>query len=387
MTAIADQYNLIILGTGLAGYTLARDFRKHDTTRSLALVTRDDGAWYSKPMLSNALAKDKTASELATRTADEMAASLDASVITGCNITDINTDKKYLIIHERKVYFDTLVLCHGASQITLPIDGDGTADVLSVNSLDDYALFRDRLDGVGHVAIMGPGLIGCEFANDLANVGIQVSVIGPDSAPLERLLPPEASAALKTALSSLGVSWHLETVVDHITRTNTGYRLTLADGHTLEAGQVLSAAGLRPNIALAQSAGLKTGRGILVDRHLCTSHPDVYALGDCIELGGRLWPYVLPIMHGSKALAQTLSGSPTPVVLPAMPVAIKTPAHSIVVASPPPDAQGDWTTTSDDHGVRALYESADGLLLGFVLTGQHVKEKMKLERTMPAVLS
>lgn len=387
MTAIADHYHLIILGTGLAGYTLAREYRKLDTDSSLALVTRDDGAWYSKPMLSNALTKNKTAPDLATRSSDDMAESLGATLVTHCDVDTIDAAGKSLVVQGQTVHYDALVLCNGASQINLPIAGEGAADVLTVNDLEDYAAFRERLEGVDHVAIMGPGLIGCEFANDLVNAGINVSVIGPDTAPLERLIPPEASQSVKTALSALGVSWHLETVVDQIDRTDLGYRLSLANGESLDAGLVLSAVGLRPNTELATGAGIDAARGILVDRHFRTSASHIYALGDCMELNDMLLPYVLPIMHGAKSLAQTLAGSPTPVVLPAMPVAIKTPAHPIVVANPPPQAVGEWQTESDDEGVRALYQSADGVLLGFVLTGNRVKEKMKLERTMPAVLS
>jgi len=382
-----NHFSTIIVGSGLAGYTLARELRKLNPELSLLMLTRDDGAWYSKPMLSNGLAKNKSAAELATKSASDMAGSLDITILANTEVREIDPLAKTLVAGHTAYHYDSLVIATGAQQIVLPLEGDGAADVLSVNDLDDYARFRDRLDPVSRVAIMGPGLIGCEFANDLSGVGKTTIVIGPDSRPLERLIPEEASEALRDAMNSLDVEWHLNTVVTRIDReAGSGYRLSLSSGESVDAGLVLSAVGLKPDLTLAKQANLQVNSGVVCDQYLRTSDPSIYTLGDCAEIVGMVMPYIMPINHGAKALAKTLNGEPTLVVFPAMPVAIKTPIHPVVVASPSPGVTGRWSSEVVEGSVRSLFHDDNGELQGFVLTGSLVKEKVKLERQLPKVL-
>lgn len=401
--AADNHFPTIIIGTGLAGYTLARELRKLSPESRLLMLTRDDGAWYSKPMLSNGFAKNKSAEALATKSADEMAASLNATIHAFTSVESINTALNSISTGQGQFTYDSLVLACGAQQINLPIEGQGVDDVLTVNDLMDYARFRTRMETVDRVAIMGPGLIGCEFANDLSSVGKTSIIIGPDTRPLERLIPEAASQALKTAMDELPVEWKLETVVERIEKTGSSehnssdnkspdnhtaeYQLTLSNGETIDAGLVLSAAGLKPDCRLAIQAGIECNLGIVCDRFFRTSDPSVYALGDCIEIEGMVMPYVMPIMLGSKALAKTLSGEPTAVIFPTMPVAIKTPVHPIVVATPAPGIVGEWQSEDDGGGVRSLFHDRDGNLVGFVLTGDKIREKVKLERQLPKLIS
>ena len=380
---------IVILGTGLAGYTLAREFRKLDQDRQLILITNDDGAFYSKPMLSNALAKDKTAQALVQQTASQMAETLNAEIITHTVIDNINLEQRCVSSGDKQWPYAQLVLAVGASQITLAISGSGAKDILSVNTLEDYAVFRDQLHNCKKVAVMGPGLIGCEFANDLANAGIAVDVIGPDKHPLQHLMPEPAGRALQHALSQMSVEWYLQDTVQSVEKTGNTYQLSLSSGTTLDADLVLSAAGLRPNTTLAADAGIKTNRGIITDRALVTSAPGVFSFGDCAEIDGLVMPYVLPIMHAARTLAKTLAGDAAILSLPAMPVGVKTPAHPIVVSPAAPGTLGDWhCETQEDGGQIALFKSPAGELLGFALTGAIAsKQKMALQKLLPAVLA
>jgi rubredoxin-NAD+ reductase len=200
-------------------------------------------------------------------------------------------------------------------------------------------------------------------------------------------MPPEAAAALRDALASKGVRWHLECVAASVDHAGEAYRLTLSDGTELEADTVLSAIGLRPRTALAQAAGLAIGRGISVNRHLATSAEQVYALGDCAEVEGLVLPFVMPIMHAGRALAKTLAGEPTPVTYPAMPVVVKTPAWPTVVSPPPAGVEGEWEVSSDSGGVRALFRAAGDALRGFAISGEAAGEKNALTRELPPLLS
>ena len=377
---------VVIIGTGLAGYTLAKEFRKLDNKTAINIITQDDGHFYSKPMLSNALAKNKTAEELVTTSADTMAVQLNATIWTNSAVKKIDIQQRTVETNDNSVIFDKLVLAMGASQINPKLEGNAVNNVLTINSLQDYAHFRVLLEHARTVAIIGPGLIGCEFGNDIVESGRKVTIIGPAKTPLDRLLPAEAGKALQDKLSQLGVDWRLGVVVNGVDRHNDGYAVKLSSKEVVLADLVISAIGLSPNIGLAKLAGLEVNRGIVVNRYLETSCKHIYALGDCAEIEGMVLPFVLPIMHCARALAQTLTGNPSQVSLPAMPVVVKTPAHSVVVSSPSKSAVGDWHVIVEEGGVRALFQDSESKLLGFVLTGASVADKQKLTKELPPVL-
>ena len=377
---------IVIIGTGLAGYSLAKEIRKLDTEIALHLITADAGESYSKPMLSNALAKAKTPQDLAMASAEAMSQELVAPVWTGTRVSAIDAAARQLQTGAGSLVYERLVLAVGATPVNPPLSGDAAHEVLSVNSLADYARFHDALQAARHVAVIGPGLIGCEFANDLIASGRQVTVIGPDSSPLGRLVPLEAGQALQRGMQQAGVDWRLGMVVQSVDRQGQGYCLSLSDGSQLQADLVLSAIGLRPAIELAQQAGLAVARGIVLDRTLQSSDPAIFALGDCAEIEGLVLPFVMPIMHSARALAKTLTGTKTELCYPPMPVVVKTPLHPVVV-SPPADANaGAWQCEVQDDGVRALFRDTQGRLLGFALTGAYVKERQSLASSLPAIL-
>jgi len=381
---------VIIIGTGIAAYTLAREFRKLDATSPLVLITEDDGRSYPKPMLSNALTKGKTADQIAMFDAQAMAVKLDATILTHTVVTTIDPEAKQISMSDGQLLaYGQLVLAVGAKPIRIPIDGDAADEVLSVNNLADYALFRDTLIDAKRVAIIGPGLIGCEFANDLINVGIAVSVIGPSLLPMDALLPTPIAEELKMTLADAGVDWHFETSTQSINHSDSTYEITLTNGDKLNADVVISAVGLRANTALASSAGLNLNRGIVTNEFLQTSQPNIYALGDCAEVSGHNLLFIAPIMAAAKALAKTLAGELTAVKYPAMPVAVKTPSYPLITAPPARDAVGEWKfeASPSGFGIKGLFVAANEDLLGFVLSGDMVSEKGAFAKQLPDVLN
>jgi rubredoxin-NAD+ reductase len=376
----------VIVGTGLAGYTLAREFRKLDTATPLRLVSRDDASFYSKPVLSNAYAQKKGAEQIALNTARDMGAQLHAVISPNTRVTAIDTAGHVLQIDGESVPYSKLVLAIGADPIHLPLAGDAADAVLSVNDLADYARLRAAAEGARAISIMGAGLIGCEFANDLRGAGFDVDMIDPAPQPLGRLLPPQAAAFLRAALENTGVRFHFGTTVKSVARGAANLDVTLADGTRLSADVVLSAIGLKPRIELGASAGIAVNRGIVTDEFLQTSAQDVYALGDCAEVAGHNLPFVMPIMQAARALAKTLSGTPTAVLYPAMPVLVKTPACPTVVCPPPPGVEGRWQEIVNADGVRALFHDHAGTLRGFALIGAAVKDKQTLVKDIPPLL-
>ncbi len=378
---------IVIIGSGLAGYNVARELRKLDKLVPLTIITADGGHFYSKPMLSNSLAAKKTPESIPINTSEQMASQINATIRAHTRVTTIDPAQHAVRIGDETVTYSKLVLALGADQIRLPLTGSAADRVLSVNDLDDYARFRAAIKDKRTVAVIGAGLIGCEFANDLSSAGYKVESIDIAGQPLPRLLPPEGGALLKRGLEAVGVTWHLGTSAAAIDANGDGVRITLANGAAFDADAVLSAVGLKPKTTLAQAAGLKVNRGIAVNRNLETSAPDVYALGDCAEVEGLVLPFVMPIMHAARALAATLSGKPTPVTYPAMPVLVKTPACPTIVSPPPAGAAGRWDITADTESVKSLFHDATGKLLGFALNGKATAERAALTQQLPPVLA
>lgn len=374
---------IIVLGSGLAGWTTVRELRKLDPARPVTVITADAGDFYAKPSLSNAQAQGKRPDQLVSTPAAKMADTLGVTLLPRTRVEAIDRVARIVSTDEGRLSYSRLVLATGARPIRVPLAGDGAAAVLSVNSLDDFAGFHAQLRPGARVAIMGAGLIGCEFANDLAAAGYQVSVVDPSTRPLAALLPEAASEALRLALVSLGVDWRLRTTVQSVHRHGDALWLTLADGESIGADVVLSAIGLRADTALAQAAGLVCERGIVVDSTLATSDADIFALGDCAQYasgrwadgpvaGGRTLPYVMPIMNAARVLAAQLAAREGTLAFPLMPVSIKTPALPLVVASPAHASPGQW------HGPEeGLWHFIDesGAARGFVLAGKQTSRR------------
>ena len=391
---------LVVIGAGLAGWTTVREFRKLDASTPVVLVTADSGDFYAKPSLSNALAQKRSPQQLVTTPAAQMAETLNVTLRPFCRVTRIDTVGRKLTLRseqggqcEQVLAFERLVLATGAQAIRAPMQGNAVDEVHSVNSLTDFVRFHTRLveDVVAAtdaaatrrtVLIIGAGLIGCEFANDLLAAGYPVHVVDPAPRPMASLLPESAALQLQSALQQLGTVWHLGTTVQVVQRTDaTGLQVTLADGSLIQADVVLSAIGLRPDMALAQAAGLQCGRGIVVNALLETSAPGIYALGDAAEYasaGQRTLPYVMPIMQATKCLAATLAGQPTALRFPLMPVAIKTPVLPVVVSAAHPALAGSWVAdTAEPQGVWRFLDG-QGVQHGFVLTGKHTARRLEL---------
>jgi rubredoxin-NAD+ reductase len=322
---------IVILGTGLAGYTVARELRRRDKAAPMALVTADGGEYYSKPALSNALANGQSPGQLVLNTAEQMARALKAEVLAGKAVTGVDRAAHRVEWVGGGIEYSRLVLAVGA-RCNRPRFAGGAADeVLTVNCLDDYRRFRGRLETARSVAIVGAGLVGCEFANDLAAAGFAVHVIEKAAHALAGLLEAGRAHTLAERLRGVGVGFAFGARVLAIERTARGYRVDLDGGEAAEADVILGATGLLPNVALARDAGLATRVGISVDGYLRTSDPDIYAIGDCAEVEGRILPFTEPIRHGARALAATLAGSATPVDYPPMRVELKTPAFPLAI--------------------------------------------------------
>lgn len=375
--------HVVVVGSGLAGWGVLRELRKLAPEARLTLVTQEDGHFYSKPALSTALAKGKTAETLVTSSIDKMKAQLNLDARIGREAESLNAGDKTLCTTGGPIAYDKLVLASGAVPFRPHIEGDAAHRPVSINQLDHYADFREKLADGARVLIMGSGLVGTEFANDLVTSGYKPVVVDMLHHPLGQLVPETVGAKVKDALAVKGVEWHLGRMVKAVNYTpdRKGFVATLDDGSEIEAQTVLSAVGLRPNILLAQEAGLDVDMGIKVNKYGQTSDPDIYAIGDCAQYPHGLSAYVTPIMAAARGVVPSLLGTPTAMRFPPLSVQVKTTLFPINLLPPPRGSEGTWQTIEDgaDGGKYAFVDPA-GIVRGYVLTQDKCQLRMEMDK-------
>jgi len=374
---------IVVVGSGLAGFGVLRELRRLSPEARLVLVTLEDGHFYSKPALSTALAKGKTSATLVTTPAEKMVANLKLDARIGREAEAIDRAGSALLTTGGPIHYDALVLATGAEPVRPQIGGDAAHRAISVNQLDHYDRFRNELPEGARVLIMGAGLVGTEFANDLVTNGYKPVVVDMLDEPLAQIVPPTVGAKVRTKLQDSGVEWHLGRKVDAIDyrHSERGYVATLDNGTQIEADIVLSAVGLRPNVELAREAGLEIGRGIKVNEFGQTSDPAIYAIGDCAEYPNGLAAYVTPIMAAARGIAPSALGTPTAIKFPPLSVQVKTTVFPINLLPPASATHGEWREVESDHaGDKHLFVDKDNRIRGYVLTRGKCEERMDMDR-------
>ncbi len=381
---------LVIIGSGLAGYSLAKELRKQDTGLPVTIVTADGGEVYTKPMLSNALARHHQADDMVQKEAATIAKELGIEIRTRTQVQAIDRNAHSLTIERNQetesLVYDRLVLALGADPRIFPTEGSDSVEISSVNDLDDYRLWREKIGQKGRILLIGAGLIGCEFANDLISAGFEVALVDPSPWPLSRILPEEIGGLLIDALNRAGCNLYLGRTVARYVDAESGFIAELDDATQVPFDHALSAVGLTPRIGLAKEAGLAVKAGIVVDRLLRSSDPNIFALGDCAQTEVGPLPFITPLLAEARALAAILTGNEAPLELPAMPVVVKTPALPLVVCPPQPGTEGSWELELGADEAIAVFRTPDGTEAGFALAGAKTELQQSMAKRMPDLL-
>ena len=381
---------ILVIGSGFAAQQLIKSLRKLDAQHPIRLITADSGDEYNKPDLSHVVSRGSSAAAMTRQSGAEFAEQQRITLVPHCPVQGIDPARRTVLTAQGEYSYGQLVLATGATAVRPPIPG--AEQLVTLNSQQEYAAIEARLQNAQRILVLGAGLIGCELAMDMASHGRQVTLVDQASSPLSSLLPAMLSQPLHQALQAQGVSLQLGLGIREITprdpqRPDAGCRVILSDGRTSEQDLVIAAIGLKPNVQLAQAAGLSVGRGIQVDAGLRSSDPHIYALGDCAEVDGLNLLYVMPLMTCARALAQTLAGTPTAVSYGPMPVTVKTPVCPLVVSPPPRGREGSWSVEGSGADLKVLCRDDNGALLGYALTGTAVQEKLALNKELPALLA
>lgn len=384
---------IIIIGSGHAGITLAREIRAKGSQAVITIVTQEQGNLYYKPNLSKALTMGKSIDALIMKTRDVLQSNLYLTIRAETQVISVDTNEQVVTLSKRgdteTVAYSSLVFATGAAPIKLGLASTATDKLVSINNLEDYRLFLSGLKEETRILIIGAGYVGCEFASDLSNTGHQVDVVDLAMWPLQRVLPQTVGAKIVEAFPSNQVRWHFGSSIKSVLETSGGVSAELSTGKVIEADVVLSAVGISPNKQLAESAGIKVHNGIVVDQYLKTNAKNVYALGDCAEYYGCVLPFIATATAAAKALAQTLTGEEKALSLPKHAVAVKLAYCPLVICPPNYSAgdsmQGAWQVEGSGADLSAVFQDNNGKALGFALLGKSIAQKSALLKQLNEV--
>ncbi|HDX8481489.1 TPA: NADH:flavorubredoxin reductase NorW [Klebsiella oxytoca] len=371
---------IVIIGSGFAARQLVKNIRKQDPNIPLTLIAADSMDEYNKPDLSHVVSRGQNADDLTLQTAGEFAGQYNLRLFPHTWVSDIDADNQRVKSQDREWRYDKLVLATGATPFIPPVPGREL--MLTLNSQREYGAAQSQLRDAKRVLIVGGGLIGCELAMDFCRAGKAVTVVDNSASVLSALMPPEASSRLQHRLTDMGVHLMLKTQLESLEQSTDGIRVTLDRQRTVMVDAVVAAAGLRPETALARHAGLKTRRGVVVNSQLQTSHPAIYALGDCAEINGMVLPFLQPILLSAMCLGKNLLAQQGELKLPPMLVKVKTPDLPLHLAGDTRREDLTWNIVAAKDGLVAKGVDAENRLRAFVVSEDRMKDAFALLRQL-----
>ena len=303
---------LVVVGNGMAGCRAVEELLARAPDRfDITIFGAEPRVNYNRIMLSPVLAGEKSFEDIIINGQgwyEENKITLHA----GDPVTAIDREAKTVTTAAGHVEtYDFLLLATGSNPFMIPVPGKDLEGVVTFRDLDDVEKMLQAARTGRHAVVIGGGLLGLEAANGLNLNGMEVTVIHLASTLMERQLDEAAGFLLQKELESRGVRI-LTGAVTEAYLGDTGVRaVRLKDGTEIPADIVVVAAGIRPNVALAQGAGLAVNRGILVDDLMHTSDPDIFAVGECVEHRGMVYGLVAPLWEMCRAFGDCLAAIET----------------------------------------------------------------------------
>lgn len=368
---------IIIIGSGLAGQLVLRDLRAQGDQPEIILISMSEGAFYSKPSLSNVFTQKKLPKDLKMMSKEEVEDKFQCQILANTTVSSVDESTQVVHTEGGSYAYDRLVLAMGAMPIEpewLSISGN----VYRVNQLEDYEQFYPVITKDKVITIIGGGLIGVEFAHDIAPFCQEVILIEKMPTLMATMLPKEIGTALAKSLETRGVRVLTNATVAAIDDQEEFVEVTV-DGQVLRCDAVLAAIGIRPDIELAQSMGLETNMGVVVNHYGETSDPRIYALGDCAEVCGLVKNYVAPLKICASVIAKNILGEREKIVYPPMPVMLKTPSYPICFCYK--SFPVEWKVAVTEEGVEALAYEKD-TLVGFALSQKQIMKRTQYKEVM-----
>jgi NADPH-dependent 2,4-dienoyl-CoA reductase/sulfur reductase-like enzyme/nitrite reductase/ring-hydroxylating ferredoxin subunit len=274
--------SLVIVGAGAAGNACAEALRRQGFLGKLTVLGAEGTVPVDRPNLSKDYLAGNAPEEWIPLRDEDFYRNLKIEFAANSRVTELALgEKRVLLAGGASVSFDALVLATGANPVRLPVPGADAPHVLTLRTLADSRAIIERAKTAKRAALLGAGFIGLEVAASLRARGVEVHVIAPEAIPLGRVLGDRLGGFVRKIHEEHGVVFHLGTTAKSIAPGH----VDLANGDRIPADLVVMGVGVRPEVSLAERAGLAVDRGVVVDAYLQTSAPDVWAVGDVAR-----WP-------------------------------------------------------------------------------------------------
>lgn len=308
---MADTYPYVIVGGGMVADSAAKGIRERDADGSILILSEDVDAPYTRPALSKKLWTDDefTPADNDLGTAEATGAEIRLQT----TVASIDPAAKTVTTSTGDtVSYGKLLLATGGHPTTLDLPADDR--LIYFRSAADYRRLRELSGGQRHIAVVGGGYIGSELASALVQNDTRVTIVFPDDDLGASTFPASVDAKFEGRFRDHGVELVSGRRLASATASDAGLTLTLDDGSTLEADAVVVGLGITPSTDLAESAGLAVDDGIVVDAHLTTSDPSIFAAGDVANypdpiLGRRRVEHVDNAKEQGAAVGRILAGS------------------------------------------------------------------------------
>jgi nitrite reductase (NADH) large subunit len=363
---------LVVVGNGMATARLVDELAKVALGRyAIAVIGDEPRLAYNRVLLSSVLAGETASHDIELRPASWWR-DRGVTLKYGCRATEIDVGRHELkIANEESVSFSRLVVATGSTPLRLNVPGSDLASVHTFRDSRDVDLLLTLAAQKKRVVVVGGGLLGLEAAYGLAKAGAPVTLIHLMDRLMERQLDAPAAELLKTLVERKGIKVLLNANTARLHGATRVDGVELTDGRRIEADAVIFAMGIRPNVALAKDAGIAVGRGIVVDDHLQTAAPEIFALGECAEHRGICYGLVEPAYEQARVLAQHLAGKTAAYGGSVVATNLKVSGVSVFSAGDFIGAEGSETILLNDvrHGTYKKLVISEGRLAGAVLVG------------------
>ena len=274
--------SVVIIGGGAAGLAAADRLRREGYAGRVTLISADSYPPCDRPNLSKDYLAGTASEDWIPLRPPEYYTERRIDLALDTRVAAIDTTgKRVQLVNGAAVEYGTLLIATGADPVHLEVPGASASQVLYLRTFADSRAIVARAATAKRVVVVGASFIGLEVAASLRARKIEVDVVGPDSAPLERVLGAQVGRFVQDVHESHGVKFHLGRTVNRVD----GSKVTLSDGSTVEADFLVLGVGVRPSLDLATKAGLTIDRGVLVNEYLETSVPGIFAAGDIAR-----WP-------------------------------------------------------------------------------------------------
>jgi 3-phenylpropionate/trans-cinnamate dioxygenase ferredoxin reductase subunit len=302
---MSNDQTHIVVGASLAGAKAAETLREEGFDGRLVLVGTEDERPYERPPLSKEYLRGDVGREKVYVHDESFYSEHDIELRLGTTAVDLNTSSNEVTLDDGdRLHYDRLLLATGSEPRRLATPGNELDGVLYLRSVQDSDLLRKRLDCGAAVVVVGAGWIGAEVAASARQRGLEVTVIEPATVPLERVMGVEVGAIYRDIHTDQGVEMLMGTGVEAFEGDEAVERVRTSDGRLIECDFVVVGVGVQPRIQLAAQAGLEVDNGVLVDEHLETSVPGVFAAGDVANAHHPFYGERLRVEHWANALHQ-----------------------------------------------------------------------------------